>query len=114
MGVVISSVDNQNNIGDHTDYEKDETQKTQQINDFLSILYGNYYPDTVCVVLDGQNYHEIKDELNEMYQFYTMNKDNNVMAYVCKQFSCQKPTNDQNEFKSQLSDNNDENDENEG
>ena len=113
--VVISSVDNQQNIGDFLDDEKDDARKQGQISSFLNVLYGGYYPDTVCIMLNGKNYHEMKDEVNEMYGFFTCDKSNNVMGHVCQQFACQRPTNDIKEFESQLSGNNQPaNDEDEG
>eukprot|EP01083_Nonionella_stella_P311237 1109071_1 len=91
--VVISSVEHPDCVGEHLDDEKDEQLKQEQINEFLRVLYGNFYPDAVCCVLNNDNCHAMKDEINEMYQFYSMDKNNRVMASVC-QLACLKPTND--------------------
>ena len=101
--VVIAAVENSENIGDTlADDQKDEVLKTEQISKYLNVLYGGFYPDTVCIVLNDGNINRMKGEIDEMYGYYAMDKDKNVMAHVCKQFMCQKPTINSTEFELQL------------
>lgn len=102
---VISSVSNPETDGDtlaHGDDEKDALQNQQQIGRFLNVLHGDFHPDTVGVVLNAENVQLMKEEVNEMYGYYHGDKEDNVMAYVCRDFACLAPTADAEEFAAQL------------
>ena len=54
------------------DEEKDAVQNDEQLKRFLNVLYGEFHPDTVGVVLDDGNVQSMKDDVNEMYSVHLL------------------------------------------
>lgn len=103
--VVISTVNNPQSDGDvlvDGDDEKDTLQNQEQMGQFLKVLYGDFHPDTVGVVLNEQNVQSMKEDVDAMYGYYYGDEENKAMVYVCRDFACQAPTANAMEFASQL------------
>ncbi len=68
--------------------------------EILNVLNTEFIPNKVVIYKNTEETEKIENVLNHLKEFKT--QKNKTTAYVCEQFSCQRPTTDTDLLKSQL------------
>ena len=73
---------------------------THDFNEILEILRVEFLPNKVVIFKNSEMESEIEQKLPHLKDFKT--QKNKTTAYVCEQFSCQRPTTEISLMKDQL------------